>query len=154
MAANRCMECEINFPPHRDYVSCEACGKKTLYSPYHDPQPDYQTAVEWKIKNRVVNQVEPIKPIPNSHATIVEYKGLKWVAHELLTDSGYESLCDFDVVQIAGKFYELQGRIGKELPGLPGGAWWIEELDPDELVETIYALPEVPPDLSINGETP
>lgn len=48
--------------------------------------------------------------------------GLLWVTHADLLANEYESLEDFSIVYLNGKFYELQGFA--EEPQ----AWWIEEV--------------------------
>lgn len=46
-----------------------------------------------------------------------------WVSHAELLENEYESLEDFSIVYLNGKFWELQGYVEK------ANAWWIEEVD-------------------------
>jgi hypothetical protein len=67
---------------------------------------------------------------PNNRAKIYQDKrGLLWVTHQELLECGYINLCDFDVVYLNGKFYELQGHSDK------ANAWWIEEIELPEETE-------------------
>ena len=60
-------------------------------------------------------------------ATIYEDKrGLLWVTHQELLDCGYINLCDFDIVYLNKKFYELQGH------SRVANAWWIEVVETPE----------------------
>lgn len=81
-------------------------------------------------------------PRPDVNFTVTVHKGMLWVPHETLIEAGYRCLEDFQVVQIRGKFYELQGHIGRQLThGIKGGAWWIEEINPEAFV-----IPDTPPE--------
>jgi hypothetical protein len=56
----------------------------------------------------------------------------EFVSHQDLLDCGYENLCDFDLVVINGKVYELQAYLAK------ADCWWVEPTN----VEVPDALPE------------
>lgn len=67
-------------------------------------------------------------------ATARVYKdkeGRFWVSHQELLEY-YQGICDFDIVYINGKFYELQGYA--KTPD----AWWMEEPNGE--------TPDVPPE--------
>lgn len=53
-------------------------------------------------------------------------QGIKWVTHAELLENEYESLEDFTIVYLNGKFYELQGFSNA------AEAWWIEEVETPE----------------------
>lgn len=63
----------------------------------------------------------------NNAAPIYELDGKLWVTHADLLDNEYESLEDFSIVYLNGKFYELQGYVNKP------DAWWIEEVETDNV---------------------
>lgn len=56
-------------------------------------------------------------------------QGRLWVTHEELLLCDYRNICDFDVVYLNGRFYELQAHSRK------GECWWIEEVPADSEVE-------------------
>src|SRR5688500_2291353 len=81
----------------------------------------------------------PTGDLPDAKAEIITYRGNLWVAHQLLLDAGYSCLEDFGIVKITGRFYELQGHMGKTADNLPGGGWWIEEVDPEQWADEFAA---------------
>lgn len=82
-------------------------------------------------------------PIPDaSRADVVEHAGKLWIPHQHLLRDGYSLIEPFQVVKVNGVFYELQGHVGKSARNLPGGAWWVEKIDPDEwAAQAVEGLP-------------
>lgn len=142
MSCRVCTVCGVNYPPTSGFMSCRICGELTRFSAML-AQSNWEQVVQ---ANKALDEAEeeagrsraktkePKKRspfIPNATgAKITEVKGQLFVGHKSLIDAGYAEVRNFDVVLINGKYYELQGHVGKRSTEIPGGVWWIEEIDP------------------------
>ena len=68
--------------------------------------------------------------VDNKARIYEDASGHLWVTHEELLLCGYRNICDFDVVFLNGKFYELQAHSRK------GEAWWVEQIETPEVPES------------------
>lgn len=134
----------IDYPAHMLRCVVDGCN---IYTTFHDRPFDK----DWREKVKLFNEEAPTPDdipvtmpgadgeIPNLIFNPAAYEDRLWVPHDELLRAGYLNLDDFDVVQIKGKFYELQARIGRTLThGIKGGAWWIEEIDANVTVPDYF----------------
>lgn len=128
--AYRCSACDLDYPESPPHARCSVCEEETWMTNDSTP-PDWATRVEARRSAIRSATAFPI-PAPDVDVEIVEHGEQKWVAHKLLLDAGYGCLEDGRIVQIQGKYYELNAHIGKSSATVPGGAWWIEEITPDD----------------------
>ena len=139
MACYRCSNCSIDFPTHEQFARCLACDEVTSYFSDIDADKLWNEKVIAIMDARTGESMmaTPL-PIPNVDAPITFYSDRDWIPHEDLIKAGYRCLEDFQVVRIRNRFYELQAHIGRTLThGIRGGAWWVEQIDPD----VTYDLP-------------
>ena len=122
--SNRCAPCDLNLP--KSYKTCPVCRGETF-------EDDTDWSQSWQREAdrlRAIRRWHETGQIPNAMVTIVEKDGRLYVAEELLYQAGY-SPQEFNVVQIRGRYYELNGRVGDdEIVG-----WWLEPVDIDAEVE-------------------
>jgi hypothetical protein len=134
MGAYRCSNCNINYRTGYGF-KCPACSSDLWWS--KDDTPDVEAATE-KVAAESVGHADN-GLIPNVDQDTTEHDGRLWFQHQHLIDAGYLNLREFDVVRIRNRFYELQARIARHLTtGIRGGAWWIEEVIPEQEIEALF----------------
>lgn len=143
MAAKRCSTCGIDYPTYESI--CRVCDDELSYFSNVDPDPNWRQLSDDAKKEAEGGDYSlrtPI-PVPNClRCDVVEYEERLWIAHQHLLREGYALIEPFQVVQVKGRFYELQGHVGKHAKNMPGGAWWVEEIDPD--AEAKHLLGKIP----------
>lgn len=154
----RCSLHSIDYPPHVKRCLVPGCTEKMHpFSNDFDENWREQLSYQTKVAEGILSANEPPKTaesrkvvdpvdfklrgadaLPDVQVNPAQYKGWLWVSHEDLTKAGYLYLEDFSVVKIKGVYYELQAHVGRAslTHGIPGGAWWIEEINPDKFEVT------------------
>ena len=165
MACRRCSLHGIDYPTNYNRCAVPDCDETLAYFSNERPDPDFKDMVAYYTHLGEDNEVEefrdeliPVGPrvinqdsihlgalaIPDLKEKPSEHGGQLWVAHEDLIRAGYLYLEDFGVIRMQGKFYELQGHVGRASlsHGIRGGAWWIAEINPNITCPDHYYFPE------------
>lgn len=148
MPAHRCYTCGINFPHNyrknaytksEDYdPRCDACGESLIEVYGNEDESYHALAVEAKKQlameeeGSVTYVMRTPLPVPNAPCDVTEHEGRMWIKHNDLLTAGYSCIEPFQVVRVMDRFYELQGHVGKHSTAIRGGAWWVEEIDPED----------------------
>lgn len=131
MAAYYCNEHKIALPAELfSSLKCpvRGCDSKLVMIWFSQVTPDWEEIVASLNDAAEYSHSTPL-PIPDADIRVIVRDGMTWASHEALVACGYRNLCDFDVVLIQGKHYELQGCTKRSsVSGLQGNAWWIEEV--------------------------
>jgi hypothetical protein len=100
----------MNYPDHLDLEVCPVCDSELDYFDNIKPSPDWEKALKLAAGQVAIMQLdEPYPP-------------WLFVHHDDLLNLGYQYLSDFDIVELNGAKYELQGYLHES------NCWWIEEL--------------------------
>jgi len=134
--SSRCSICDINFAP--GVRACPVCNGETWFRYKEGPDADWRELV--KILNEDAEVAEDkekgVSPyIADAEVSLFQHAGKHWVPHNDLIAAGYLYLESFTIIKIEGRFYELQGHVGKTARNFPGGAWLIEEIHPEDEIE-------------------
>lgn len=157
----RCSRHGINYPLNYNMCVVPGCEERLSKFTNDEPDPDFKEMVAYHTHLDHDNEVANFTSedgdieftfegdggygdllIPDVEAELAQHADMLWIAHEKLIDAGYRYLEDFGVVQISGRYYELQAHIGRASlsHGIRGGVWWVEEIDPD------VPCPDYPPE--------
>lgn len=149
----RCSTHSIDYPPHVQRCMVDGCNNYLSWF-QQDHDEDWRDKLNYY--NDLTSDVTSYKLIdpndkhlgayalPDVQFNVAVFEGHLWIPHEELIKAGYLCLEDFSVVKIRGKFYELQAHIGRTLThGIKGGAWWVEEIDPES---PEFAVPDYVPE--------
>ena len=137
MGAYRCSTCSINYGGYSK-GKCLACTGDVWWDSTGTPDEDAMVKAyeasggDLNADAFACSTTTPL-PIPNVDADITYHADQDWIPHQVLIDHGYRCLENFQIVRIRNRFYELQAHIGRTLVhGVTGGAWWIEQVEPDK----------------------
>lgn len=135
--SRRCSICDINFPAH--VIKCQVCKEHTWERHKDGPDEDWKELVAYRLRGSKKEEVhDPASLyIVDAEVSLFQHAGKFWVPHNDLLAAGLRYLESFAVVKIDGRFYELQGHVGKTANNFPGGAWWVEEIHPEAEIEKI-----------------
>lgn len=122
MGAIRCSVCAFNYPMHLDLDLCPVCGHELTYFDNIEPMEDWQKVLKMAAAKDGPVAILQLDP---------PYPPWLFVSHDDLLAQGYTHLEDFDVVQLNGTSYELQGYLGAS------NCWWIEEIVEADEVERL-----------------
>jgi uncharacterized Zn finger protein (UPF0148 family) len=114
----RCSICAATYPPHMEDTLCPVCGERLGLVEDEAPDPELEERhgsrkpipLPRKLRRARMmesgEQPEPAQIVPQVRA---DEHGLLWLAEAELKEFGYYALADFDVVDLGGASYELQG---------------------------------------------
>ena len=141
MAANRCVVCSINFPPH--ITQCPVCEESLLLSPYSLADENWEDAARSLLEEGpefmfIFFELYPHKA-DNNVPTRLE-SGQLWVDHRHVLEAGYGGVEDGTILFLNNIFYEVQGWSNKR------EAWWIQEIDPASEFDDVPVLSSEEPD--------
>lgn len=117
--------CALNYPPHMIDTICPNCESTRLCEmPDQAPDPELVerhgapsafrgSGSQTPLRDRIAEE----QKVPLVRR---DENGLLWVGQAELEQAGYWRLADFDVVEIGGCRYELQGFRPSS------GDWWLE----------------------------
>lgn len=146
----RCSFHNIDYPPHVLRCMVDGCDNYlSWYDRIHDndwrDRLDHYNSLTSPVTYKVIDPDDVElghHALPDVQFNVALFEGREWVPHEELLKAGYLNIEDFQIVKIRGRFYELQAHIGRTLThGIKGGAWWVEEIDPDKFEIPDY-IPE------------
>ena len=120
MPARTCAECKLSFPV--SYLQCPICHGPSKYDVAQKEDSDWKARVDSVAESftseALIRVVKGVIPIDKDDA------GRLWVSQLELTRQGlaYSYLHSFDLVEIDGALFELQGYHPSKR------RWWIEKM--------------------------
>lgn len=113
--------CARNYPPELEGGQCPNCGERLYLQQEETPDPELAHL------GRSPKPAQAALPAPAETKISVRKdagSGTLWIHEAVLEHLGYYKVSTFDVVEIEGERYELQG-LKKST-----GEWWVEPVSP------------------------